>query len=372
MKVLVMVSKGIKLLIVSFTLSWSGLSHANTCLGLLDFLEPDVAVALQSRMEVEFNDHNLKGFEMAAAMVVANLIKDGYLDLSTAEANDNIAVGKSLSRRQRTLINDEVQTSFDHIFRGSNKNGQIGFFHWAENHREGFEHEVLSQLFRQNEDFVFKFVKRNMNAIVYNGRSMTWLSPKWLPARAIMHPKFSFLNPTKMSQRAKKIWIGAASLAGILAIPAPHIDLKYTVTSWLMREPGELKYALDKAYRLLDDPGAPSLMAMESLTAAAATLSFGGVVFLVSRGLNSLRSTRNSPMFNLLAYNEEVGAKVRAKFVKEANSVDEEGDRESLSDASDDESDRSIEEEEAAAPLFIHQEPEVLPSVIDQNQPEDD
>ena len=269
---------------------------------------------------LKFTEQNLKGFEMVASAIVWSLIRSGELHVSYTDYSDKNRLYESLNERQILLIHQSLQMSFDNIFKNEKQKegegeGQVGYLLMAERHSEGFKFSDLKELFDRDGNFVIKFLSENLEAIVFNGRRMKPLHKFWLPYKW-NHIKQRFGNPNitnKEKKRWRYIFWGLVSGAALIT----HMDLSYAVGDCIQKwDCSGFIYTFQEAATYLDDSW--MFMLYESSIPAAGTAVIIGSLHWISNRANSWRSTKGSPEFDPINFDDKIGEEIRIKFAKKA------------------------------------------------------
>ena len=261
-----------------------------------------------------YTEETLLGFEMTASMVVWSMIEDKILKIPlTDAARDHDSIFQDLTAKQINKIKQGVIESFSKIFDSRHDNGRAGYLLWARNSENGFDYEELSELYKTDENFLIKYIEDNLEAFVYNGRRMTKLYS--VAPRSIDHVKKRVLYPVKLTPRAKNIWKFIALGSASLAIIAPHLE-SFSILRALSGDFSELPYILDNTINTFNDPGGIPFLAKQSAVTLSSALLGIGSVYAISRVRSSLRATSNSPSFDVINYNTEIGRKTRAEYIR--------------------------------------------------------
>jgi hypothetical protein len=306
-------------------------SKADANLLCLDLLNPSanqqVLVQGQNRDLVEFTQHNLQGFEMTASMVVWYLIKNKKITgISLTDAiNDQDSIWEDIKQNPQliTRINTEIQKAFDAIFNNADDRGQVGYLMMAERDPNGFTFATLSELYRRDENFVHRFLKDNLEAVVYNARRMSPLYAGFFEYWSVGgHLRNRLFSPSPYSDRAQSVWMRSIGGVSLLAALMPHANLSY-IGNCLSGDCHEILYVFADSARYIDDSF--MFMVSQSIMPAALAAAGGGAVYWISRRVRSWLGTQNSPRFDLAIFNPDIGAEVRYNFAREAGQADQSG-----------------------------------------------
>jgi len=299
----------LKLSFISTLTFFSSFAYSNSCI-------ESVRGRSQTNEAVEaapvLTEHNLLGFETAAAAIVWDHIrKKTITGITLTDAlQDRDSIFDSLSEDKKTDINAKLQLAFAAIFNNEDTRGQVGYVVMSERHRDGFEFKTLSALFKSHENIIVAYLKDNLEAIIYNARRMTplsWVAPRDLWTRV--------KTPVPLREKAVRFWKNAFYGTLGLAFILPHANLRYSADrAFNHGEWYEFLYMFHESASYIGDSW--GYMATESIVPMAYTAAGFGAFFAVAKKITQFRGTRNSPKFDIINYNLEIGSDVRRQYTE--------------------------------------------------------
>ena len=175
---------------------------------------------------------------------------------------------------------------------------------------EGFKFSDLKELYnRQPGRITEDFLPENLEAIIFNGRRMRPLYKFKNILKRLSNPNIT----DKKKKRHLYILLGSVFLAAV----GTHMELHPIGGCLREGDCYELIYVFDLAASYISSSAGYMLFYESSIPVGVTAVTIV-TIYRASNLMNSWKSTKNSPRFDPINFNSEIGKEIRIKFAKKA------------------------------------------------------